>query len=296
MLNNLDLFKVRIMCELIKTESLIGAATHLRVTSSAISQNIRNLEKSLGKPLFIRVGKSIKPTPLAIEITEMAKPFFSDLASLLEETSEPTVELRIGAPPIFGATYLLDRLESVRKKYPGVRICLSLIDTKRITEDLLNGKIEFGFVDSGPNLKHHKEILTSTFANESLVLCCSKEFWQEHLRKNQSLTILKSLAHIPYHREKEGVHKWYLHHYHKVPDLPWSIAVDNPYGVLNGILKGWGLGVIPRNLTVNYENRVRIIDGPRSELKSDIFLAQNKSRIPSKIEKSIISMLLANSN
>lgn len=291
MLNNVDLFKVRLISELVQCESLIGAAKQLKITSSAVSQNIRNLERSLGRPLFMRIGKGIKPTPLAIEIAKLTQPFFSNLALILEDSHEKVAELRIAAPPIFGSTALLTRLEKVKRKYSSVRISVTLLDTQRIIDDLLSGKVDFGFIDDGPHIKSQRQLVTTPFLTEELVLCCSTEFRRAYI-PNTSIKILKSLPHIPYHQGKEGIAKWYLHHYKYVPDFPYTIAIDNPYGVLNAVRRGWGLGVVPQGLITNYEGQISVISGPKSELRSEIRLSQCKERIPSKLEKSVVSLLL----
>lgn len=293
MLNNLDLFKIRLIGELAKSQSVLMTAKSMRITPSAVSQNIKTLEHILGKPLFLRVGKSLKPTRLAFDISRKAQDFFTDLAILLEESQEQISEVKIGAPAIFGSTTLLDRLEIVRRKYPAIHLRVTLLDTKRLTEDLLNGTIDFAFVDNGPHLKTFSELLTEPFMTEELVLCCSHEFHQKHLRGSQSLKTLKTLPHIPYNRDKEGVYKWYAHHFGQVPDFPSALTIDHPHGVLNAVLKGWGLGVVPRALIGSgKESKISIINGPKSALKSQVLLAQNKSRIPTRFEKAVIALLL----
>lgn len=292
MLNHLDLFKIRLIGALVKSESLVGAAKELRITSSAVSQNIRSLERSLGKPLFLRVGKKIKATPLASEIYKRGQPFFSDLANLLEESNELVAEVRIAAPPVFGSTILMDQLEKVRANHSSIRIVLTLLDTRRIIEDLTDGKFDFGFIDSGPHVKALRDISIAPYFSEELVLCCSEGFRKKHLGKGVLLKALKELPHIPYHHEKEGIHKWYLHHFGRVPELKWSFAVDHSYAVLNAVQKGWGLGVLPRNLAAEKGREVFIINGPKAELKSEVLLAQNKNRVPTKFEKAVIGLLL----
>lgn len=293
MLNNLDLFKVRLIGELAKSQSVLTTAKSMGITPSAVSQNIKTLEHILGKPLFLRMGKSLKPTPLALEISRKAQDFFMDLAILLEESQEKIAEIKIGAPPIFGSTALLDRLEIVRVKHPSIHLRISLLDTKRLTEDLLNGNIDFAFIDNGPHLKAFSELLTEPFITEELVLCCSHEFYRTHLRISQSLKTLKSLPHIPYNRDKEGLYKWYAHHFNQVPDFSSPLTIDHPHGVLGAVIKGWGLGVVPKALIgTGKESKISIVDGPKTPLKSQVLLAQNKSRIPTRFEKAVISLLL----
>lgn len=294
MLNQLDVFKLRVISELVKTESLLQAARNLKVTSSALSQNIKNLERTTGQSLFIRVGKSIKPTPLALEIERVAKPFFAELISVLEKTDEKVLSLKIGAPILFGSSILLDKLDLIMTKYPSFQFNLSLSVTNKIIDDLLNGKIDFGFIDDGPHTKMLKSLHMTPYFNEELILCCSQNFYHKYLRHGHSLKILKYLPHIPYHEGKEGIYKWYFHHYKRVPDLKWTISIDNPLGVLKAILKNWGLGVIPKSLALEYPKSIHVVPGTKSDLKSTIMLAQNLSKVPSQIEKELIKLIIKN--
>jgi len=291
MLNNLDLFKVKIISELIKSESLLIAAKNLKITSSAISQNIKNIKRTLGKPLFVRVGKSIKPTQLALDIEKISKPFFSNLNSLLENSNDKISLIKVGAPLIFGSTILLDKLEIIRKKYSRVQFSISLLVTNKIIEELYDCKIDFGFIDDGPHIKNQNFLTTSPVWSEELILCCSQEFYRNYLTRGCTLKILKGLPHLPYHEGKEGVYKWYSYHYNTVPDLNWNFSIDSPYGVLNAILKGWGLGVIPKHLTTNFQKNIYIIQGTKPIFTNTILLAQNLSKVPTKTEKEIIKLI-----
>lgn len=291
MLNNLDLFKVRLIDALVTHGSLSDAAKSLRITSSAVSQNIRSLEKILGKPLFIRVGKKIKPTPLALALSKCSRPFFAELSLILQNSNEHVAEVKIGAPPIYATTTLVQEIKRIHKTFPSVRVCISSLDTHRIVSELIDGKIDFGIVDEGPYLKTIREIVTTELCIEELVLCCSKNFFNKYLKGNVSINTLKALPHIPYHADKEGVHKWYLHHYAKVPDYNWKLSVDHPYGIRTAILNDQGLSVLPKSLVDEQARQFHIIQGPKNALKSKMLLIQNKGRIPTKIEKGIISLL-----
>ena len=293
MLNNLDLFKVRLIEKLAEAGTLAGAAKSLGITSSAVSQNIRNLERTLGKPLFIRIGKSAKPTELALEIVKHSKPFFSQLASVLDSTHEKITEITIGAPAIFGTTILVQQLGKVQAEFPGVKITVTILNNQRIVQEVTDGRINFGIVDEGPAVKAAREILTEEVYSEELVMCCSKKFWKQNIQNTRvTKNLLKSLPHIPYHSGKEAIYKWYTHHYGRALDLQWSLAIDHAYGVRTAIINHYGLGVLPKSLVDDYSEQIVVIAGPKSALRSRLLLAQNKGRIPSKVEKHIISVLI----
>ena len=50
--------------------SFANAADDVGLTASAVSLQMKRLEEYLGQPLFDRSGRSVRPTPLAVELAE----------------------------------------------------------------------------------------------------------------------------------------------------------------------------------------------------------------------------------
>jgi DNA-binding transcriptional LysR family regulator len=294
MLNDLNLAKIRMLAEVSRHHGLQSASETLRVTPSALSQSIRQLEASLGHKLFLRVGKRLLPTPITQRLVEQSLRYFETLSEFLENPIPEILELRIGAPPIFGSTTLLDRLAPIRAEFPTVRILLNLMDTRRIIEDLLGGNLDFGFVDGGNHLRKHRELSLKPFWKEELVLCCAATFHRAHVPRRPTRQTLARLPHIPYNQDQEGVHKWYAHQYGRCPEFQYSMAIDNTHGVLNAVRKGWGLGVLPKGLieTDIKNDQLAVVAGPRGNLASTVLFAQNRNRVPAPTEKQIIRRLL----
>jgi DNA-binding transcriptional LysR family regulator len=82
-----------------------------------------------------------------------------------------------------------------------------------------------------------------------------------------------------------------MHSFKKVPDYGWNVSVDHAFGILTAILRHEGLGVIPKSLALEYGDKIHIVDCPQGPLTSELFLVQNKGKIPSKVEKDVISLL-----
>lgn len=103
--------------------SMSRAAEALAVTQSAISHQVRNLEKALGTPLFRRAGRGLKLTAegerLYRSVRGALRELQRDLADLAEETFDG--ELTIAAPPTFTTLWLLPRLPEFRERYPQLK-------------------------------------------------------------------------------------------------------------------------------------------------------------------------------
>lgn len=294
MLNHLDIFKIRILTEVAKTESVLKTSQALRVTPSAISQNIKAMESAFGQQLFIRIGKRLVATHFALDLAERSSRFFDEMESIVSAGISRRREITVGSPPIFGSTYLLEKIDLYQKLQSDVRFVLTFMDTRRLKDLLLDSKVDFAFLDGGSHLRGMASLAIQEVYQEELALCCSAEFARAaKLDPRATFQSLQSLPHIPYNKGREAIHKWYEHHFRRVPEFPFSIAVDNPQGLLDLVLKNRGLAVLPKNLIArNLKNgKVVIIDGPRGRLVNSIVLAQLNQRIPTAAEKKFLRFL-----
>ncbi|MGE3757896.1 MAG: LysR family transcriptional regulator [Pseudobdellovibrionaceae bacterium] len=294
MLNNFDVYKLRLISELAKNESISKTSQSLGVTPSAVSQTVKNLESNLRRQLFIRVGKKLKPTPFTEEICKATQNFFADLSILLGQKVGAVEEISIAAPVIFGGSTLVDLLSEFSKIRPDVRFVVRLAATHDLIPPLLDGKFDFAFLDEGPHLRSFLDIAYEGFFSNDLALCCSMNFFKSHFKnKSFKVDVLKELPHVPSHKGKEGVYKWYHFHYGRVPEIKFSMAINSPHGVLRAIQKDCGLGVLPEPMIAEFvkAGSIKIIPGKKTHFASGILLAQLKGKIPSKTEKQLIQFL-----
>jgi len=104
--------------------SFKAAAAELRVTPTAISHQIRSLEKYCGQPLFRR-----EPRPMVLTWAgEQLFPVVRDSLDLFSETlsairsGAATGRLRVTTTNAFAARWLVPRLPSWQQAHPGLRL------------------------------------------------------------------------------------------------------------------------------------------------------------------------------
>jgi DNA-binding transcriptional LysR family regulator len=149
---DLDLHKLEIFYWVAEHRSFSQAAELLSLRQPTISAHIQELEKSLGGKLFYRIRGRVSLTPLGQLLFERAR----DLLNFKRETVATveqfhgtlTGELWVGGSTIPGEYLLPQKLGAFVKKYPRVKPILRIGDTARIVEDVLEGKVELGFVGS----------------------------------------------------------------------------------------------------------------------------------------------------
>ena len=116
-----------------RLSSFTAAARELNVSQSAVSQQIRALEASLGTALFVRAGRRVRPTPAG-------RAYRHSVARALEQIANATRELRaLGAPePLTLAAdqsiswfWLMPRLPAFRARHPESRIRRIASDSAR---------------------------------------------------------------------------------------------------------------------------------------------------------------------
>jgi len=100
------------------------AANELSITQTAVSHQVKTLEDYLGVELFRRAGRGVQLTEAARACLPKLREGFDALAAAVETIRErgAETELRITAPPVFTARWLMPRLAAFAKREPGVEV------------------------------------------------------------------------------------------------------------------------------------------------------------------------------
>jgi LysR family cyn operon transcriptional activator len=121
------------------------------VTQSGLSQQIKKLEKELGMPLFIRIGKKVQLTEAGsvflihakqvIENVENGKQAIDDLNEMIGG------ELRIGVTYIFGLL-ILPVINAFAKRYQNLKIVVEYGTTEALEQKLKHNELDLVLVIS----------------------------------------------------------------------------------------------------------------------------------------------------
>ena len=104
--------------------NLTKAATELNVTHSAISQQIRGLERRLGTRLIIRTQHGISLTSQGEYLSTGLIEAFAAMAALTESLSEAEAvrPLQVSVTPMFASAFLMPRLSVFMDDNPGIEL------------------------------------------------------------------------------------------------------------------------------------------------------------------------------
>lgn len=113
-----------------RLESFRDAAAELHVTASAVSHQVRLLEEWVGAPLFRRSTRRVELTPLGARLSEAIGKGFAQIDRALDEARANSTDdrLRVSALPLFANTWLVPRLASFEKRWPGLTIELETVN------------------------------------------------------------------------------------------------------------------------------------------------------------------------
>ncbi|MCP4047794.1 MAG: LysR family transcriptional regulator [Gammaproteobacteria bacterium] len=147
----IDLKHLRTFVTVVEELSFRKAATRLNLTQPPVSLQIRHLETELGVQLIERGGRK------KMQLTAAGKILLEGARETLR-VAERTIEsvalfsegksghLRIGHTDDFQHGLLPQTLAKYHAKFPGVRVSLQQRTSAHVTEQILNGELDLGFV------------------------------------------------------------------------------------------------------------------------------------------------------
>ena len=147
---DLDLRKLEIFYWVAELQSFSQAAELLSLRQPTVSAHVQELEEALGGSLLYRIHGRVSLTPLGKVLAERAKTLLAfkrqTMAAVEQFHGTLSGELWVGGSNIPGEYLLPQKLGAFTKKFPEVKPILRIRDSAGIVEDVLDGKVELGFV------------------------------------------------------------------------------------------------------------------------------------------------------
>jgi DNA-binding transcriptional LysR family regulator len=146
----LSLHQLRCFLATYEQGSLTAAAEQLGYAQPSVSEQVRGLEKTIGAPLFRRVGRGVVPTTVA----EALRPHAERTLAAAEEArrvAQSVVSLETGTIRfgMFGTARLYASaglVADVLARHPGVRVELVGQNSSDVLEDLRRGRLEAAMI------------------------------------------------------------------------------------------------------------------------------------------------------
>jgi DNA-binding transcriptional LysR family regulator len=146
----MDLQQLRIFRAAAIAGGFTRASEQLNLSQSTVSQHMKQLEESLGCPLFLRVGKRVYLNDGGKLLLRYTDRIFHDLKNAemavreLNTLVRGTIRLGVGATTLI---YMLPRvLSGYRKKYPQIELIVSTASTESLIQSIASQGLDLAIV------------------------------------------------------------------------------------------------------------------------------------------------------
>jgi DNA-binding transcriptional LysR family regulator len=150
----IPLTPLRTFHQVVVHQGFSKAARALGITQPAVTQQIRRLEQAVGLKLFLRDGRRLVLTEAGQTLETFAGRIFNLVEAAgdaLEGTAAlQTGHLKIGASRTAGAYYVSDLLDGFKRRYPGVKVSLSVGNSQMILAGIVDFTLHAGLIAGRP--------------------------------------------------------------------------------------------------------------------------------------------------
>ena len=259
----MDWDKLRVFHAVAEAGSLTRAGEVLHLSQSAVSRQIRALEDSLGTVLFHRHARGLILTESGELLFEAAGKIRSEIdrteVRIQDDQNSVQGELRVTTTTGFGTLWLAPRIGQLFTRHPNLKIDL------RLAEHVLDLSMREADVAIRMKEPSQAELIRRRLMTVNMRLYAS----QEYVAVNG---VPPSRAHLHDHRlvsqnpateQPNSAYQWI------VPFLKTEhsshMTVNNYFGVLQAVLHGVGIGVLPDYVTDDFPQLVRVLPDEQSQ-------------------------------
>ncbi|OBW95637.1 LysR family transcriptional regulator [Gallibacterium salpingitidis] len=192
----MNIKEIEYILKIAEEGNLTRAAEKIYLTPSALNQQILNLERNLGQPLFLRDRNGWIPTEAGIVYLEGARQILqikqNTYRRLQDLRDAETGSLAIGFPPERGGAVFNHIYTIFHQQYP--RLTIKLIETsvKEQHRLLEQGQLDIGFVTLLPS--QQENFMYQYICDEEFVLVLPKIYASRYKLKFIDWVTLRSLS------------------------------------------------------------------------------------------------------
>jgi DNA-binding transcriptional LysR family regulator len=136
----------------VRTGTLAAAAAEMHVTPSAVSMQMKQLERYLGKPLFDRSGLQVRPLPIARQVAATMMDALRSLETLRHvPTRSIEGKINLGVIDSMQPVTVPNTLRLLRDQHPRLQIRLTRGKSTQLTAAVKAGEIDAAIVAQPEN-------------------------------------------------------------------------------------------------------------------------------------------------
>jgi LysR family transcriptional regulator for metE and metH len=146
----MELFQLRTFREVAETLNFTKAAQRLNLTQSAVSHQIRTLERDIGEPLFLRAKRGVRLSEAGVVALDHARRILDEAEAMKERFTggehTPVGRVRAAAATQAFVHLFAPFFESFMREHPWVEVSFrSTASTDQTIADIQGGTADVGF-------------------------------------------------------------------------------------------------------------------------------------------------------
>lgn len=144
--NGFSLDRLATLCGVVDAGSIAAAAGSSTSRQSQFSRQIKELEEAVGAKLFVRVGKTLRPTPFGEQLARMSRVFFGAVAELSAvEATKPGL-INVGGGEGLLRWLFVPSMSVLRSLSPPIHCRVRSLRSAEVVRELDLGRIDVGLV------------------------------------------------------------------------------------------------------------------------------------------------------
>ena len=155
----MELQQLRYFLAIIEHRTVHAASRTLRISQSALTRSVQDLEKSLKVALFHREAKRVYPTAVGLEFVHHARAVLRASAHAKSEAARVensrSGDVRMGVDPVFSTQLVSTALRDVSALFPALRLKVVENHVEDLLEGLASDSLDFviGAANSPPTAR-----------------------------------------------------------------------------------------------------------------------------------------------
>lgn len=294
----LDLYKLQIFAVVVQEGSFSRAAEQLYITQSAVSQHIKELEASLGTPLFQRGWRGVQPTHQG----EILYGYTRDIFALVAQAENAVTDVEhltggrvsIGTTPGAGVYLAPDWVQQFRSRYPPLTVALQTGVTAQIVDDVLGRRLDIGVIEGELDGIQQSRLASLVLAEvEQKIVAGFKHAWWERDTIQIEELCQQSLIVRPANAQSRIWLEKSLHGHGIKPVI--GAEFDNLEAMKRAVIGGMCLAVLPPYVfqTEAEQGLLRVISVEGRPLVRSLKLIWDKDTYFSPVTRAFLDVLSA---
>ncbi|HVF55058.1 MAG TPA: LysR family transcriptional regulator [Pyrinomonadaceae bacterium] len=256
----MDIRQLKAFTAIAETRTFTAAAQRVHVTQAAISMQIRQLEREVGVPLFIRTPRRVVLTEAGEKLLERARLILrehdSALAELADLAGAQRGRLRVGsASAMVSADPLPKLLKAMRRLHPQAEISVTSGTSEELVRQILAGTLDTAFVSLPVETRN---VETEVLGRDYLVAIASP---RHTLAKQRVISAFALAGEKLILGEKGGNTRRLIDEFFAEAGLKPTVSMElsRQTAIKNMVAADMGIGIIPLSAAREDVERGRLV-------------------------------------